>query len=307
MLKTLRGKRQSLQQQKLVLEQQSREKSCKRKEDKQDHNQEQDPDQEPAREVDEENNNLSDKNDELCGEAASYGNSDNVGDEIYDDGDVDGPEYMSMRGLTLMLEDEDLMTKLQRAQIRVDQVLMVFQKLDVAQSGKVKISEFIEGLLRMKQRVEGIDVATAKSWARRIVLESQALGRDAKQCHLCFRHILEVLRGVKFRDKHDRMEKVNLHDASTEGGTQKMYSDEEEDADVPTADHVRKLFRVNANLKRRKQVLKAHLELRKEELCTLGHAMNKAQQTKVKVGTGNPEDRVQHGDAVFQPAELGED
>jgi len=214
-------------------------------------------------------------------------------------------EHLTLEGLTILLNDEALIQKLQSAQIRVDQVLMIFQKLDVFESGSVKMNEFIEGLMRMKQRVEGIDVATAKSWARRIVEESFTLQKDAKECNTCFRQIIESLRGVKFVDAEQKVEQQVHLQGATQGfedlplkpevPVSMQGASEAPPAMTPTMQSIQRMSSRNTKMKQRLRSLNAQLELRREELCTLEFGRN--QFSARKLG----------GDAVFCPADPGED
>jgi len=75
-------------------------------------------------------------------------------------------------------------------------VLTVFHKMDVRCDGRVQVDEFIEGLLRVKQQVQGIDVAVAKSWMRRVVGMSKILGSEARDLQAGFVYAVERLRGI---------------------------------------------------------------------------------------------------------------
>lgn len=137
---------------------------------------------------------------------------------------------------------------------------MVFQKLDVQNRAEVPCDVFIEGLIRMKTKVKGIDVATAKSWMRRLVLEGFALRMEGLQCHQCFKAIVEKLRGVQVADMtmadvYDEDDKIEeeLHDEEQEAhflvGRQGMLRQENERMQ-------RKIIRMRQHAEKRKLLLK---------------------------------------------------
>lgn len=106
-------------------------------------------------------------------------------------------DILHFEELQSLLEDKQFFEKLQKAQLRVDQVLNVFQKLDIGGKNQVRVQDFVEGLLRLKQRVQGIDVAAGKSWMRRLVLESHGLAYTASTMQQTTLAIVEQLRGVQ--------------------------------------------------------------------------------------------------------------
>lgn len=157
---------------------------------------------------------------------------------------------LNLKELQHLMEDKVLFRQLELVGLRVDQVLMVFQKLDVAGTGKVGVEEFIEGLLRMKQRVQGIDVAAAKSWMRRLVLEGLALQQEAAQCHECFIGVVEKLRGIQVVD----------HGSTTF----EVGDSDDEDAEMQIHEKQLKLRKTNETLKMQIKNLRHHIDERKK-------------------------------------------
>merc|ERR1712100_569841 len=92
--------------------------------------------------------------------------------------------------------------------IRVDQVLTEYQKLDVASRGNVDVNEFVTGVLRMKESVQGMDVAAAKSWTRRICADGIGLAKNSSECRHCLMRTIESLRGIMVvrERKQDRLD-----------------------------------------------------------------------------------------------------
>merc|ERR1719161_3275725 len=75
--------------------------------------------------------------------------------------------------------------------------MTVFQKLDISGKSAVDTQEFLDGLLRLKQKVQGIDVAANKSWLRRLVEESNTLAHSAAMMQMNMISIVEQLRGIQ--------------------------------------------------------------------------------------------------------------
>merc|ERR1712226_1679415 len=76
-------------------------------------------------------------------------------------------------------------------------MLMVFQKLDVVNAHAVAVDDFMEGLMRMRQDVQGLDVASAKSLMRMLVRDIAVVKRNCKNLYSCGIHTVERLRGCR--------------------------------------------------------------------------------------------------------------
>mmetsp|Transcript_120163 Transcript_120163/g.340128 ORF Transcript_120163/g.340128 Transcript_120163/m.340128 type:complete len:1285 (-) Transcript_120163:58-3912(-) len=120
---------------------------------------------------------------------------------------------MSLREFNMILSDVKLLSQIGLAGLRPDQALMVFHKLDVSGLGRVNTNAFIDGLLRMKQGVQGLDVAASRSTMRRLILESGNLVQGAMQQEQAFAQIVQRLRCVTIspvtQDAEDRGQKMN--------------------------------------------------------------------------------------------------
>lgn len=103
---------------------------------------------------------------------------------------------LSAHTFKLLLSDQALLKNLGRAGFRAEQALLIFQRLDVTQSGKVGVDDFLQCLVRLQTGLQGIDVAAAKSIMRRIVGECSELSRASLQCQECFAGVTTKLRGV---------------------------------------------------------------------------------------------------------------
>eukprot|EP00930_Biecheleria_cincta_P096708 TRINITY_DN88517_c0_g1_i1.p1 TRINITY_DN88517_c0_g1~~TRINITY_DN88517_c0_g1_i1.p1 ORF type:complete len:1368 (+),score=297.23 TRINITY_DN88517_c0_g1_i1:43-4104(+) len=108
-------------------------------------------------------------------------------------------ELVTIRELNYLLQDHKFVKSLDFLGLRPDQALMVYQKLNVTGTERVKVADFINSILRMKRPVQGVDVAGAKSLMRRFVLECETLSTNSMQCNDCFRNITEKLRDAEIQ------------------------------------------------------------------------------------------------------------
>lgn len=104
---------------------------------------------------------------------------------------------LSLSELNALLEDKGLVEKLDQSSIRSDQMLMCFQKIDLLKRHAVHIDDFILGLMRMRQHVQGIDVAASKSAMRRLVRRTTLLKDDSRKMHAFTINVVERLRGLR--------------------------------------------------------------------------------------------------------------
>ncbi|CAE7197451.1 FAD2 [Symbiodinium necroappetens] len=109
---------------------------------------------------------------------------------------------VTMRELNYLLQDKRFAKSLELIGMRPDQALMVYQKLNLTKTERVKAFHFIEAILRMKRPLQGLDVAVSKSMMRRLVLEVESLATNCIRCQDCFRSVSEKLREVEILEDH---------------------------------------------------------------------------------------------------------
>ena len=107
---------------------------------------------------------------------------------------------ITIRELNYLLSDRMFARSLELIELRPDQALMVYQKLNLTNNERVKVHDFIEAIMRMKRPVQGLDVAVAKSLMRRLILEVEDLATNSVRCQDCFRGVAEKLREVEVVD-----------------------------------------------------------------------------------------------------------
>jgi len=105
-----------------------------------------------------------------------------------------------------IMKDPLFLRDIKACDIRPDQVLMLFQKLDSMSQGCIAVEDFVEGLNRMKKAVQGVDVSSAKSTARRMHITANAMNMDASQLHECFLRIVSDLRGITLTGSEKQLE-----------------------------------------------------------------------------------------------------
>merc|ERR1711956_85693 len=92
------------------------------------------------------------------------------------------------------------------------QALIVFQTLNAMLLGSIKVTDYVDALMRMRQPALGFDTVGAKSFMRRLVMESADISKDAESCSLCFSEVVSMLRRVSFVD-------VDVADDVVDGST----------------------------------------------------------------------------------------
>lgn len=152
----------------------------------------------------------------------SAAGADNLGMATESDGGRCAKIEIGFPQLQALLKDESLLEKLQPLQIRMGQVLATFQKLDCRGVGHIPAELFIDGLLRLREHKEGIDVIAAKTWSRRVHVDGEELKADAQRCKDCFVRLVEALRRVQL----------------TEGGGKLHRQDGGEDSFIEEVQHV---------------------------------------------------------------------
>ncbi|CAJ1381966.1 unnamed protein product [Effrenium voratum] len=133
---------------------------------------------------------------------------------------------VTIRELNYLLQDRAFARSLDLIGLRPDQALMVYQKLNLTNTERVKVHDFMQAIMRMKRPVQGLDVAVAKSLMRRLVLEVEELATNSVRCQDCFRAVSEQLREV---DIIDNMPEVATSDSRVQA---RMTSIEEEPVEL---------------------------------------------------------------------------
>eukprot|EP00927_Polykrikos_kofoidii_P013239 TRINITY_DN15765_c0_g1_i1.p1 TRINITY_DN15765_c0_g1~~TRINITY_DN15765_c0_g1_i1.p1 ORF type:complete len:1274 (+),score=152.83 TRINITY_DN15765_c0_g1_i1:220-3822(+) len=105
-------------------------------------------------------------------------------------------EHFSLEEFTVFLSKAEVVACLKRIGLRVDQALVLFQKLCLASSGPVTISDFLDGLRRVTGSARAHDLISSKSSMRRMVQESSELLYKLRNCRGCFTNVVEALRGI---------------------------------------------------------------------------------------------------------------
>jgi len=161
--------------------------------------------------------------------------------------------HMTYKELGILLENETLYAQLGLVGIRADQSLMVFQKLDVIGTGSVAVDVFIDGILRMAEPINGLDVATAKSITRRLVYESTSLQSGTVKLLECLKTVTSKLRGIAIMGAVDA--------GGTESTSQKKMA--KELATFQFNEHTLIYKQQNQKMERKIKVMRDHIEARK--------------------------------------------
>jgi len=125
-------------------------------------------------------------------------------------------EMLGTRELMLILKDAPLIKVMKRLGMKINHFIMVFQRLDVHNHGLVRTGEFIEGMLRVNDKVAGIDVSSAKSNTRQLWWDLRKMEADATICCDTWLNTCCEMRGVVAigSDRcHDDLEEEEDHAA----------------------------------------------------------------------------------------------
>lgn len=87
---------------------------------------------------------------------------------------------------------------------------MVFQKIDSLHTGLVHIDDLVEALLRVRQPVQGLDVAAAKSAMRRLVADGITLKQQSNCVSSLMTHTVERLRLLHIVERSDQDEEFDF-------------------------------------------------------------------------------------------------
>lgn len=112
-------------------------------------------------------------------------------------------DTLSVRELRCLMQDPIFSRKLEKINLRPEQVYMTYATMNVNCIGKVKVPDFIDGLMRLRRSDLGLDTAAAKSLMRRLMTQVADLSREAVTCHMCFSSAVQKLRGVNILDHND--------------------------------------------------------------------------------------------------------
>eukprot|EP00928_Gymnodinium_smaydae_P049189 TRINITY_DN3299_c0_g1_i1.p1 TRINITY_DN3299_c0_g1~~TRINITY_DN3299_c0_g1_i1.p1 ORF type:complete len:1386 (+),score=298.14 TRINITY_DN3299_c0_g1_i1:317-4474(+) len=163
------------------------------------------------------------------------------------------PPHEAREGMIGILEMEKLATDpqlwnvLRPLQIRVDHLSAVFTKLDIYGQQRVPSTALADGLLRLREQFEGIDVSAAKSWARRIFGATQSLTKESCDFRECLERMTQAANGAK------------------------QEAEEDDDAMTNQLKYLR-LKATNAQLSQRAEKLKALVANRRRMLREMGPA-----------------------------------
>ena len=135
------------------------------------------------------------------------------------------------------------------------QAMIVWQKIDSMSADGVAVDVFLQGIIRMVQPLQGIDVAAMKSHMRRTLHEHAQLTADTTKCQESFMNIFDNLRQVHLT-------------CQVEDGV-KHREVRKELLDDTTKERRALLIHRNNTLKRRISVAKQHLELRRKTLSEI--------------------------------------
>jgi len=106
------------------------------------------------------------------------------------------PDRIGVREMLCLLRDRKLMSTLAKVNLTPAQALIVFQTLNVMLLGSIKVTDYVDALLKMRRPTLGFDTAGAKSFMRRLVMEQADIARDADNCNMCFSEVVSMLRRV---------------------------------------------------------------------------------------------------------------
>jgi len=128
--------------------------------------------------------------------------------------------FIGVRELCVMMLSKEIGPILKKIDLMPTEAMCVFQNLNSVALGRVKVTDFIEGLIRMKQPEIGIDIAGAKSLMRRFILEIKQLCTDCTNASTCFSSTICRLRHVKVVDPTEFPD-FEQDDAADEGKIKK--------------------------------------------------------------------------------------
>eukprot|EP00811_Abedinium_folium_P025001 NODE_353_length_3133_cov_9.443446.p1 GENE.NODE_353_length_3133_cov_9.443446~~NODE_353_length_3133_cov_9.443446.p1 ORF type:complete len:537 (-),score=89.67 NODE_353_length_3133_cov_9.443446:503-2113(-) len=155
--------------------------------------------------------------------------------------DKDAPQEVTLQHLEKLLNDPNLSRDMQLGGIRLEEAIMVFQKLNL--TGSINVDDFLEGLRHLRQPLQGVDVADTKSLMRRLFIENTAFSRDVTGFCDSLLSAIEQLRGIHVMQNSE----LNFE----EGGAAL--------ADDGVGRHVAKITAENRALEKRIKKARVHL------------------------------------------------
>lgn len=119
-------------------------------------------------------------------------------------------ETINFTELQAVLQDTRLNQALDRVHIRPEHVMMVYGQLNIRGEDRLKISDLLQGLLRLKRQTIGVDVARSKSVMRRFIMEMKSLRQQAEGTTKCFMEVVQGLQDVLlYPPEKDELEDVD--------------------------------------------------------------------------------------------------
>lgn len=153
-----------------------------------------------------------------------------------------------------IMRDPQFVKEIAKAEIRPDQVCMLFQKLDPMDMGCISVEDFIDGLPLIKSPVQGVDVSSAKSMSRRLHLSGKKMRLDASQLQDVFLDLVSELRGIVMIGEHKHLdEQVDNRSA---------HQIHEDEANITMHAKQRVLTEQNSRLRKKIERVKGHIQNR---------------------------------------------
>eukprot|EP00927_Polykrikos_kofoidii_P033367 TRINITY_DN28212_c0_g1_i1.p1 TRINITY_DN28212_c0_g1~~TRINITY_DN28212_c0_g1_i1.p1 ORF type:complete len:1328 (-),score=144.64 TRINITY_DN28212_c0_g1_i1:411-4256(-) len=103
---------------------------------------------------------------------------------------------LNLEEFKMLLRDPKVAHSFLRADMRVDQALVLFQKININESGRVSISDFLAVFEEWRGPSRYLDVSNARSLLRQVAHENVALQCNARNARSCLTGVVEALRGI---------------------------------------------------------------------------------------------------------------
>jgi len=114
-----------------------------------------------------------------------------------------GRDCLTIREVLQVLRSNTMRSTMKTIGMTGDNIMSVFQKLDVTATGIVRVNDLVDGLMRLRVQQLGVDVAGSKSNIRRLLTEVGQLERDSIDSASCCNQVVQSLRGVEIVDEVD--------------------------------------------------------------------------------------------------------
>jgi len=125
------------------------------------------------------------------------------------------PELIGYAELEDVLQDRKLNAIMDTVGLRPEHVLLTFGELNVTGEPVLRVSDLVEGVVRLHRQMVGIDVARSKSVMRRWISEMAELEEVAEQCQKEFEGIVRSLR--EFEYKPELLKEQEVIDLAEQG------------------------------------------------------------------------------------------